>query len=50
MSKYLEVAKILAVRSIDGGKEYWMRWKGFGSRDDKNIWKGFYLMTKGKQQ
>ena len=50
MSKYLEVAKILAVRSIDGGKEYRMRWKGFGSRDDKNIWKGFYLITKAKQQ
>ena len=34
MSKYFEVAKILAVRSIDGRKEYRVRWKGFGSKDD----------------
>ena len=34
MSKYYEVAKILAVRSIDGRKEYRVRWKGFGSKDD----------------
>ena len=34
MSKYYEVAKILAVRSIDGSKEYRVRWKGFGSKDD----------------
>lgn len=34
MSKYYEVAKILAVRSVDGRKEYRVRWKGFGSKDD----------------
>ena len=34
MSKYFEEAKILAVRSIDGRKEYRVRWKGFGSKDD----------------
>ena len=34
MAKYFEVAKILAVRSIDGRKEYRVRWKGFGSKDD----------------
>ena len=34
MSKYFEVAKILAVRSTDGRKEYRVRWKGFGSKDD----------------
>ena len=34
MSKYFEVAKILAVCSIDGRKEYRVRWKGFGSKDD----------------
>ena len=34
MSKYFEVVKILAVRSIDGRKEYRVRWKGFGSKDD----------------
>ena len=116
MSKYFEVAKILAVRSIDERKEYRVSWKDFGSKDDawvpeqdcqnewnelksqdrlssagacalffgvtinyflfnkekqvcfffvrllsktkkaivlkpiKNIWKGFYLIIKGKQQ
>ena len=30
----MEVAKILAVRSIDGRKEYLDRWKGFGSKGD----------------
>ena len=34
MSEYLEVAKILAVRSIDGRKEYRVRWKDFRSKDD----------------
>ena len=34
MSKYYEVAKILAVRSVDGNKEYRVRRKGFGSKDD----------------
>ena len=34
MSKYYEVAKILAVRSIDGHKEYRVRWKGFWSKVD----------------
>ena len=34
MSKYYEVTKILAVRSIDGNKQYLVRWKGFGSKDD----------------
>lgn len=34
MPKYYKVAKILAVRSIDGRKEYRVRWKGFGSKDD----------------
>jgi len=32
-SKYYEVAKILAVRSIDGNKQYRVRWKGFGSKN-----------------
>lgn len=36
MSKYYEVVKILVVRFIDGSKEYRVRWKGFGSKDD--IW------------
>ena len=34
MSKYYEVTKILAVRSIHRRKEYRVRWKGFGSKDD----------------
>ena len=34
MSKYYEVTKILAVRAIDGNKQYLVRWKGFGSKDD----------------
>ena len=34
MSKYFEVAKLQAVRSIDGRKEYRVRWKGFRSKDD----------------
>ena len=34
MSKFYEVAKILAVRSNEGNKEYRVRWKGFGSKCD----------------
>ena len=34
MSKFYEVAKILAVRSNEGNKEYRVRWKGFGSKYD----------------
>ena len=34
MSKYYEVTKILAVRLIDRNKQYLVRWKGFGSKDD----------------
>ena len=41
MSKYLEVAKILAVRSIDGGKECRMRWKGFETGTTKTSERGF---------
>ena len=34
MSKYYKVSKILAVRSVDGRKEYRVRWSGFGSAAD----------------
>lgn len=34
MVKYYKVAKVLAVRSIDGHREYEVRWKGFGSKAD----------------
>lgn len=34
MAKYFQVSKVLAVRSVDGHKEYKVRWKGFGSKDD----------------
>lgn len=34
MAKYFQVSKALAVRSVDGHKEYKVRWKGFGSKDD----------------
>ena len=34
MSKYYKVSKVLAVRSIDGRKEYRVRWRGFGSAAD----------------
>lgn len=36
MSKFYKVSKILSVRSVDGRKEYKVRWKGFGS--DKDSW------------
>jgi len=34
VSKYYKVSKVLAVRSIDGRKEYQVRWRGFGSAAD----------------
>ena len=34
MPKYYEVSKVLAVRTVDGHKEYLLRWKGYGSRAD----------------
>ena len=34
MLKYCEVSKILAVRSVDGHKEYGVRWKGYEIKDD----------------
>ena len=34
MSKYYKVSKVLAVRSVDGRKEYRVRWSGFGSAAD----------------
>jgi len=34
MSKYYKVSKVLAVKSIDGRKEYRVRWSSFGSAAD----------------
>ena len=34
MSKYYKVSNVLAVRSIDGRKEYRVRLRGFGSAAD----------------
>ena len=33
-NKYYRVSKVLAVRTINGHKEYLVRWKGYGSRAD----------------
>lgn len=40
MSKYYKVSKILAVRSVDGGKEYRVRCNGFGSAADSWVNEG----------
>lgn len=34
MSKYYSVSKVLNVRTVNGQKEYLLRWKGYGSGAD----------------
>ena len=34
MPKYYQVSKVLAVRTVNGDKEYLLRWKGYGSKAD----------------
>ena len=37
MPKYYQVSKVLAVRTVNGDKEYLLRWKGYGSKADSCV-------------